>query len=128
MRRYLIAASAALCLTTLSGCKTLLADASMCDAIKDGSFAVATFGCMRINDLPARDMCTKAGLAGALLARQACLAKLAKNGTTGPEIGDPVSPKDAEVYHDARAIVDEWKALDTPSQRTRAGAPTSPPP
>lgn len=109
---------------TSAGCKTLQSmvnDPSMCDAIKEGSFAVATFGCMRIDDLPSRDACTKAGLAGALLAKQACLAKLAKDGNqAAPEIGDPMDPKDAETYREAHALINEWKALESPASRSKA--------
>lgn len=123
MRHYLTTTMVALMLST-TGCKTFLTDASMCDAIKDGSFAVATFGCMKISDMPARDVCTKAGLAGALLAKQACLTKLAQKGTTGPEIGDPADPKDAELMRDASAIIDEWRALESPSSATLGVAPT----
>lgn len=111
-------------LLTTPGCKTMTADATVCNVIKDGSFAVATFGCMKISDLPARDLCTKAALAGSLLAQQACLARLAKEGLSPPETGDPLAPEDLEVHRDAQAIIDEWRALESPSQQAPPGAQT----
>lgn len=110
----------------LSGCKTftsLTADPSSCEMIKDGSFAVGTFGCMKIQDLPSRDLCTKAALAGSLLARQACLTHLVKTGSSA-EIGDPPDPRDREVLQDARAILQEWESLESPSHVTQPTAPT----
>lgn len=92
----------------------------MCDAIKDGAFAVGTFGCLKIQDLPTRDLCTKASLAGALVARTACLARLAAGATPAAEVGDPMSPEDAAVLRDAEAIIGEWKALELPGASSRS--------
>lgn len=110
-------------LLATSGCKTLMGDPTMCGVIKDGSFAVGTFGCMKIQDLPARDLCTKAALAGSLIAHQACLMKLAQAGTPMPEIGDPMSPEDQQIHDDAQAIINEWRRLESPSQFTPPAAP-----
>lgn len=99
---------------SLSGCATMRLDAAACDALKDGTFAVGTFGCMKIQEPSARDVCTKAALAGALVARAACIAKLTAGQGPIIETGDPKTPEDAALEQDARAIVDEWRALEYP--------------
>lgn len=105
------------------GCATFskTAGPELCDVIKDGTFAVGSFGCMKIQEMATRDICMKASLAGALVARSACLARLAA-GTQMPEIGDPLAPEDAAFKRDAQAIIDEWKALEMPPNQR--GAPS----
>jgi hypothetical protein len=86
----------------------------MCDAIKDSVFAVGTFGCLKVADLPTREICQKAALAGALMAKAACITRLGVGAGLPPEVGDPEAPEDMAFRKDAEAIVDEWKALDKP--------------
>lgn len=83
-----------------------------CSAIRDGAFAVATYGCLRIGDAGARDACTKAGLAASLLAFQTCMKEA---GTAAvAEIGDPIEGADIAAIADARAIIAEYAALEGP--------------
>lgn len=114
MMKFVNVVVAASLLLMAQGCATLKPTPELCDTLKESVFAVGTFGCMKVQDSASKDICLKAALAGALVARAGCLAKLAAG--QAPEVGDPLSPEDAALTADAEAIVNEWKALEQPRQ------------
>lgn len=95
---------------TLSGCSAAQRPFA-CSALRDGAFAVASYGCMRISEPAARDACTKAGLAASLLAYTTCLKESGSNVAT-LETGDPPCDAEEAVLADARAIIAEYEALE----------------